>query len=90
MEDIKDNSHIHDQIEVNNLKLKFIVVRKSSWFHIKGTWSVLSHSIETIYLSLSAHVAVGTFFMKFPVIKQGFCFKSFENHLFLYKYVHKD
>ena len=37
-----------------------------SWFHIKGTWSVHAFK-ETIYLSLSAQLAVGSFFMKYPV-----------------------
>ena len=29
---------------------------------------VYTHSMETTYLSLRAHVAVGTFFMKSPVV----------------------
>ena len=45
------------------------------WFHIK-VLGVYTHSMETIYLSLSAQVAVGTFFMKSPV------------HLYLTYYLH--
>ena len=37
-----------------------------SWFYIK-VLEVYTHLMETIYLSLRAQVAVGTFFMKSPV-----------------------
>ena len=35
---------------------------------IKKVLGVYNHSMETIYLSLRAQVAVGTFFMKSPVL----------------------
>ena len=38
-----------------------------SWFH-KKVLGVYTYSMETIYLSLRAQVAVGTFFMKSPVL----------------------
>ena len=40
-------------------------------FHIK-VLGVYTHSMETIYPSLSAQVAVGTFFMKSPVFQCTF------------------
>ena len=35
---------------------------------IKKVLSVYTHSMKTIYLSLSAQVAKSTFFMKYPVL----------------------
>ena len=36
---------------------------------IKNVLSVYSHSMTTIYLSLSAQVAKSTYFMKYPVLE---------------------
>ena len=49
-----------------NLKQNLFKIRYPiySWFHIFG---VYTRSMETIYLSLRAQVAVGTFFMNSPV-----------------------
>ena len=43
--------------------------RASTADFIKKVLSVYTHSMTTIYLSLSAQVAKSTFFMKSPVVK---------------------
>ena len=57
-----------------------------SWFHIKGTW-VYTCSIETIYLSMRAQVAVGTFFMKSPVSKHTFMRSGSSKQMVLFSFL---
>ena len=45
----------------------------------KKVLGVYTRAMETIYLSLSAQVAVGTFFMKSPVRKRNLLLKLKEN-----------
>ena len=56
---------------------------------MKKVLSVYTHSLTTIYLSLSAQVAVSTFFMKFPLsgfIKlQEYSIKCTERYCILFE-----
>ena len=52
----------YEEDQVDNNDISYYI-----WFHIKGTWNVYSfNGLETIYLFLSAQVAVGTFFYEIP------------------------
>ena len=48
----------------NNYNMNYIMHTADFIFKVLG---VYTPSMETIYLSLRAHVAMGTFFMKSPV-----------------------
>ena len=59
------------------LAQSFMYIADMKWLHdvyatadfIKKVISVYTHSMETIYLSLSVQVAKSTFFMKCPVCR---------------------
>ena len=67
------------QIEIEaykvNIRINKVRVTKASTIILQNTYS-----IETIYLSLSAQVAAGTFFMKSPVSHffAGYNFRAVE------------
>ena len=85
--DIKCNTFHYDTVYIQLISYKKVpgvythsvylsLVHKGTAGFIKKVLSVYTHSMTTIYLSLSAQVAKSTFFMKSPVAEGTFFMQS--------------